>query len=639
MIEPATGVDQSSRPPRRRLPRILLIFSGSALAVAIAAAVAPWAFSNAALRTEIASQIRRVTGLDTVSQGRAVFVVLPQPHVSIEDVQFADPSGALKINARYLKGYFRVTALFAGRIEIGWATLEQPDMRIDLDGKPMPPDSVIGRAADAAPETPEAKSADEARLGAVTLVNGRAQLISRNLSRDVTIEAIDVTLDWRKPGAAAIVAGQAKINGETTAIAAWIASAAGLLRGQQSPVSLKVQSPSISLSIDGSLASAPDWGFSGRVHAATPSLRAVLEQAGYRIALPGPVRNFEVSCDAAVSAQSAIYSNLRLQFDGNEFEGALAFQARQSVPVLSGTLATNRLSLSPFLSGFPPAVGRDGQWNRDPFDLKELGLAHLDMRISAARLLFSQFEIEDAAFSVMGNEDRLEVALAGAKAYQGELKGRATFNHGVSGMGMQTTATLSGADFAALSFDAFGWPEFSGSLSGTADLHSTGDSMSELMHNLDGTAQIDATAGQLGGIDLETAVHRVDKKPLALLTNIHRGRTAFDRTGFAMRFVKGVAHIEDGRLESPSLRIGFSGAVDFAERGLDVHAIAQPAAGAGAPGGAEQDFRFDFGGAWDDLAFTPDVRDLIRQSGAAAPLFPQQNQENKTAPDNNTGGQ
>ena len=40
-------------------------------------------------------------------------------------------------------------------------------------------------------------------------------------------------------------------------------------------------------------------------------------------------------------------------------------------------------------------------------------------------------------------------------------------------------------------------------------------------------------------------------------------------------------------------------------------------------------FRFDIGGTWDDLEFTPDVRDLIRRSGAAAPLFSQQRDSGK----------
>ena len=624
MVESAAVVSGRSPPSRKLRSLIITIFAGLVILAAITAAAAPWAFSNSALRNEIAAQIRHVTGLAAISHGRAVFVVLPQPHISIDGVSFADPSGALRIDANYFKGYLRLAPLFAGRIEIASATLGQPEMQIDLDGRPMPSDSVIGRAADAAPASAEAASADAARLGAVTLVDGRARLISKQLSPDLSIDAINMTLDWRKLGAAAIVTGQARARGENAAIAAWIASPAGLLRGQQSALSLKIDAPSFSLSADGGLASMPKWQFNGHIHAAAPSVRTLLEQAEYFVPLPGPVNDFDANCEATIAAASAVLSGLHLQFDGNDFEGALAFQARDGAPLLSGTLTTNRLSLRPFLSSLSPATGRDGQWNRDPFDLKEYGPADLDFRISASHMLFSYFEIEDAAFSLMRNSGRVEMALAGAKAYQGTVRGRATFGVRGHGVSMQATGAISGADLAALSFDAFGWPEFYGALTGKANLESAGASMSELMRNLDGTAQVDVAQGQLGGIDLDSVLHRIDKSPLALLADIHRGRTAFERAGFGLRFVKGVAGIEEGKLENPSLRLGFGGTVDFGERGLDLHAAAVPSIGEAKPGKEIPKFRFDVGGSWDDLAFTPDVRGLIRRSGAAAPLFSQQ---------------
>ncbi len=622
MVEPAI-VSGPSRRSRKLLSRLIYTFSGLAVLVAITAAAAPWAFSNTALRNEIAAQIRHVTGLATISQGRAVFVVLPQPHISIYGVSFADPSGALHIDARYFKVYVRLAPLFAGRIEIASLVLIQPEMHIDLDGRPMPPDSVIGRAAGAS-GTAEAALADAARLGAVTLVDGRARLTSKQLSKDLSIDAINMTLDWRKPGAPAIVTGQARIRGENAAIAAWVASPARLLRGQQSALSLKIDAPSLSLSAGGDLASMPKWLFNGHIHATVPSVRTLLERAEYVVRLPGPFNGFDANCEATIAAEGAVLSGLRLKVDGNDFEGTLAFQARDEAPALSGTLATNRLSLRPFLSSLSRATGRDGQWNRDPFDLKEYGSADLDFRISALRVLFSFFEIEDAAFSLVRNGSRVELTLAGAKAYHGTLKGHATFDVSGHGIDARATGAISGADLAALSLDALGWPEFYGALTGTASLESAGASVSELMRNLDGTAQIDVAHGQLGGIDLDSVLHRIDKSPLALLADIHRGRTAFERAGFGLRFVKGVAGIEEGRLENPSLRLGFGGTVDFGERRLDLHAVAMPSIGEAKPGKEIPNFRFDVGGSWDDLAFTPDVRGLIRRSGAAAPLFSRQ---------------
>src|SRR5271166_1330946 len=197
-----------------------LIGGGCAFALllgAVAAAV-PWLFSTNALRHEIIAQIRQMTGLVAISQGRAVFVVLPEPHISIESIRFSDPSGALRIDADYLKGYLRVASLLRGRLEIASATLGEPKMVIDLDGHPMPSDSAIGRAVNAKSASPQATSADEERLGVVSLVNGGARLTNSRGEGDALIDAINVTLDWRKLGSAASVAGTARFRGQSANI-------------------------------------------------------------------------------------------------------------------------------------------------------------------------------------------------------------------------------------------------------------------------------------------------------------------------------------------------------------------------------------------------------------------------------------
>lgn len=627
MAAPATSVSDPSPPPRKRWLPIAYVLAFIGAILAIASAAAPWAFSNAALRSEIATQIRKLTGLAPVSQGHAVFVVLPRPHISVDDVRFADPTGALQIDARYLKGYVRLAALFTGRIEIASVTLGQPNIdanldALNLDGRQIASDTIVGRAAGTRPASAEAASADAARLGTLTLVDGRARVKSAKLSSPMSIDAINITLDWQKVGTAAYLTGSAHIRGETAEFGGWIASPAMLLRGQRSVLSLKINAPSFSFAADGGLLTSPRWQFNGRLRSALPSLRAAFEQLGYRAPPPLPFNGFDASCNASIEAGSAVFSDLRLRLDGNDFEGTLAFQTGDKGSILSGTLATSQLSLRPLLSRLPPAAGRDGQWNHEPFGLREYGATDFDLRVSAGRLLFSRFEVEDAAFSLMRTGDRMEFALAGAKAYQGTAKGRVTLNLRDDRVGLQASGVISGADLAALSFDALGWPEFYGTLTGMLDVEASGSNLRELMHNLDGTAHIDVGQGQLGGLDLESALRRIDRSPLALLTDIRHGRTAFDRASLGLRFTNGVASIEDGKLESPALKLAFGGTVDFGERALDLHAVATSPVGAAKPGKQPSDFRFDFGGSWDDLTFTPDVRGLIRRSGAAAPLLP-----------------
>lgn len=607
--------------PRRRAARAIGILGGLLLLVGIVAAAAPWAFSTKALRLEIEAQVRQMTGLATVSQGQAVFVVLPQPHISIDDISLTDPSGALRIDARFLKGYLRVSALLRGQLEIAWASLGQPDMVIDLDGRPMPSDSAIGRAANAKSASPQATSADEARLAAVTLVDGRARLKSKLGASDVLIDGINVTLDWRKLGDAARVTGQARFHGETANISAWVRHPTDLLRGGRSALTLNIDGTALSLATEGVLASAPTAQYSGHVVAAAPSIRKLVEWGGYFIRLPASFDDFALEGDASVEASGAAFSGLRLRLDGNDFEGALAVQTGEKTPVLSGTLATNLLSLRPFLANLPATVGRDGQWNRDPFDPNDLGLVDLDLRVSATRVVLPTVEMEDAAFALMSRNDRLEFTLAEAKAYQGKVKGRASVAAESSRVSVRANGAISDVDMAGLPPGAIGAGRFIGALTGSANVESSGSSVSELMRNLEGEAQITIAPGELIGIDLPQALRRIDKRPLALAIDIRHGGTAFNRASFGLRIAKGVADIQEGALRGPGVNLGFGGSIDFAERALNLRALATPSAAEPKPGQESPQFRFDVVGSWDDLAFLPDVRSLIRRSDAAAPLL------------------
>ncbi|VFU10597.1 conserved protein of unknown function [Methylocella tundrae] len=621
MAEVATTASLSPQPPRRQVTRWIAAFGFLAIFLGMTVAAVPWLFSTNVLRNEIIAQIRRMTGLIAISQGHAVFVVLPQPHISIDNIRFADPSGALRIDAAYLKGYLRVAALLQGRLEIASATLGEPEMVINLDGHPMPSDSAIGRAANAKSSSPQATSADEARLGVVSLVDGSARLTSSLGDGDLWIDAINVTLDWRKLGAAANLTGTARFRGQSADIAAIVDHPTDLMRGEQSALSLKVNGPALSLSAEGNLASAPKAQSTGRIFASAPSLRKLVETGGYFVELPAPFQDFALTSDASIGASGASFSNLRLQLDGNAYEGALAVMMGQAKPILSGTLATSDLSLRPFLANLSPALGRDGQWSHDAFDLDEENFADVDLRVSAARLALPGIELEDAAFSLMNQKQRLDIALIEARAYQGSVKGRASFAKTGAGLAMHGSAVFSGVDAAGV------WPnsieswKVEGALTAAGNVESTGANMSELMRNLNGHAQIALERGQIGGINLDQALRWIDTRPLGLADDIRYGGTGFDELGFSLRIAKGVAEIEDGRMRGRNLALGFGGSIDIGERALNVHATATTAGGEVKPGAERPKFSFDLAGSFDDLALIPDARSLIRQSGAAAPLF------------------
>jgi AsmA protein len=506
------------------------------------------------------------------------------------------------------------------------ATLYRPNMVIDIDSSPIAPDSAIGRATRTKSTSAEAATADEAKLGTVTLVEGNIRLVDRAGaggagSWDTSIQDVDVTVDWRDLGASAIVTGRASYHGEATELAAWIAQPAELLRGAQSAVTLRLKAAAGSLQTNGNLFGSPQFRYTGKINASGTSLRRLAEIGDTNFPFPGPFENVDLSCDAEIVGADASLSNIHLSLDGTDFEGALALRNAMDKPILSGTLATNLFDLTPFAASLPTALQRNGQWNHKPFELKDLDLVDLDLRISAARLKLARVEMDEAALSLMTKNGRTELALAQAKAYQGSMRGRASIVANESGLDLRLTGALSRVDLGALSSDLYGRQKLSGSITATAGGESVGSNVGELMRNLRGWAQISLEQGAIPGIDLEQALRWIDKRPLAMAVDVRGRRTSFDSASLTLRIDKGVAEIENGLLNGLGAHLSFSGQAGIAERTLDIHAVAQQPLPDGTTNFEGPQFGFAILGPWDEPALVPDLGTLIRRSGVTAPLL------------------
>ncbi len=594
---------------------------GLVLAAAVVAGLAPWAFSSLALRAEIAARIRDMTGLETVAQGTPVFAFLPRPHVGIDDVTFADPSGALRVRTRRLEGYLRVASLLVGRIEVTRVRLGRPELYIDTEGRPMPPHSAIGRAATAKSATPQASSTDQARLGAVELVDGTARIVNGTGGQEVLIEAINVVVDWPKVGNAARVDGHLGWNGETAAIDATIDRPVELIRGEPSGLDLRISAPAGKVAFDGLLESTPIARLSGRLTISAPSAPKLLALAGSSH-LRAPFDALALSCDATISQLEAACTGLGLRIDDNELVGTLTLRAQGDRTALSGKLATSALSLHRVLASLPAAMGGDGQWSRAAFTLRPERVPDLDLRLAAARVEIGGLALVDTELSLRSGEGRIEVALPTAKASGGAVTGRAVLAVSDGEVGLRVQTTFEEIGLSTATRGSLGTWRIGGATTGSATLESKGSSMSELVRNLKGSVALALASGEFAGIDLDRAFRRLDRRPLSLSEEIHRGATAFESASFILDIGRGVAAVETGRLRTPAVDLSFGGTADLAERSLNLHAVATPGAAAqGTLAHENRKFRFDVAGSFDDPLFLPDVRSLIRRSGAAAPLL------------------
>ncbi len=549
----------------------------AAILLCIGLAVAPTLFKGATLRSDIAEQVRATMGLTLTADGPVRFRLFPQPHVEMTDLRLADGSGRLAVEAQSLQGDVRFLPLLVGRLEIGSAWLDHPRLRIDLDAGAMPADSAIGRALHAAQPGPPSGQ----RLGTVTLVDGTAILKSKSQPHDILLEAINVTLDWRNLDAPATLTGAMTFAGVDADVAAWVAQPSNLLRGDSSALTLRIHSDVLDLSATGEFASSPSTRYRGRVTASAPSLPKALALAGFRGTWPAPFANLALKSDAAIGGGTLDLLNLRLRLDDNAFEGTLAYQSSGTAPTLSGTLASEQLSLAPFAASAPPVLDAERQWSREKVRPDLHDDLRLDLRVSATHMRLPPYLVDDAALSVMTRGGRTDVALVEGKAYGGALKGHASVGLSPDGFSLRAAGTLTDADASAMSWDVFGRQLAAGTLSLSANLEGAGDSADAMARSLRGWVRGKAKDGELSGFNIGLALQgQASGRDEDVVAALRKGRTPFETMDIALQVSDGTVTVDGFGLKGPTATLTLGGHADLVRRRLDLRtAASRPDAG------------------------------------------------------------
>jgi AsmA protein len=616
--EPSIPANDKSR-RRRRKRWIALVFV--AVVMSLGAAIAPWTFSSKALYEEISGQIKRSAGLFVATEEPASLTLLPRPHITFNRVFLADPAESVTIHAEKLRGNLNLLRLLTGRLELSEIALTSPAIVVDLDRAPIEPMGATARAAAAQPSSPEAMKADQEALGSLYISGGRATLRKNGKAQDIS--NIEGALNWPKVGSAATFAGNFTWRGERFRALLWVARPGELLRDQISPVTARLDSPSLNVEAEGFGQAGAKPRFNGRISASTPSVRQALNLLELQTALPAPIEHVQLAAQASAGLHELQLTNLRLFASDNELQGSLMLRQEDYRMIVQGDLSSNFLSIRPLTVDLPPMTNSDGQWSRDALDLPSIDTADVDLHVTATHARLGRLSLDDAGLSLALHSGRLEISLDQGKAYRGELKGRAVFTiRSGEGLECHITGQTSGVDAGLFGWDAAENSHISASLDSSVSLNGVGDSVAQIMRNLDGRATLTLTQGAIDGINLERALRRLDKSPLSSAIDIRSGRTSFDRAGATFQIEKGVAAVEDGFARGPGFSLSFSGSTRIADRSLAIKAIAIEADSAGKPRDKGLQIGFDIKGSWDDLNFSPDAQSFIRRSDAAAPLLP-----------------
>jgi len=155
-------------------------------------------------------------------------------------------------------------------------------------------------------------------------------------------------------------------------------------------------------------------------------------------------------------------------------------------------------------------------------------------------------------------------------------------------------------------------------------IDSSGSSVYDLTKGLNGTAGLTSRNGAIAGFNVEQLLKRIERRPLSGGGEFRTGKTPYETLTVNLKIIKGVANIEEVRMDGPSVGLALTGSASIPARELDLKGTASlvsvAARGASAAAPAFE-LPFMVQGPWDDPIILPDPQSRIQRSGAAQPIL------------------
>jgi hypothetical protein len=145
-----------------------------------------------------------------------------------------------------------------------------------------------------------------------------------------------------------------------------------------------------------------------------------------------------------------------------------------------------------------------------------------------------------------------------------------------------------------------------------------GRTLGDLLASAQGHLTFTARAGDFMGTNLNDAMRRIERQPLAVMRDWRGGRTQFDELVVNCSIINGVMEVTEGRASGQAYRLSVGGLVSLAERAYrlagNVHSST-----------AQSIVPFEVTGPIGDPSVQVNGRALLERSGAVAPFLGSRN--------------
>ncbi len=597
----------------RRLGFVLLAVGGVTAGVLTTAG---YLISPDTVRSEVLSRIRDATGLDPKLGGKVSVSLFPKGSVTFSDVVLGDPRRPA-LTAERLTARLRFFPLLIGKVEIGDVSLEKPTIAIDLDRDGGSNWSALIEAL-AQAQKPRANQV-VAGFSEMRIDDGTV-LLRKDDGRTVeTLYEVDLSLAWPSIARSFVATGHFVWHGEKVDASVTLADFAAALAGNRSGVKLRLAGAPLKAAFEGAFSTRPTIKVEGTLAADAVSLRRVMAWTGHEPLPGGGFGRFAIKAQTSVVGDSISLSGVNVELDGNSAEGVLAFSS-EGRQTLQGTLASDTLDLTPYISTIRLSTANQRAWNDTQLTPDGLNGLDFDLRLSAANVIMGSAKFGRTAIGANLRAGKLSVSIGEALAYGGIIKGSLALTNSASGIDVRSQLQFADVDLEACLGQLLGLKRLEGRGTMSMALEGSGSSILAMTRTLAGTATLTGRDGAIAGLNVEQLLKRLERRPLSGGGEFRTGRTPFDKIEMTLRVAQGTVDVQELKVESTAVRLALAGSASIPDRELDLKGTAALAVASRAntpPFGLP----FVVQGSWDDPIMLPDAEALIRRSGAAAPLL------------------
>jgi AsmA protein len=320
----------------------------------------------ASVRDAVKAEIRGATGLDPVLGDDISLSLFPSGSVRFRNVVLANqPSGEPAVAADELVARLRYFPLLAGRIEIADVTLVRPTIKVAFSaaGESNWSGLISSLARALAPQSERAPTFSEIGIqeGTVVLYDARSDATER-------LEGLEFQVAWPSISRSFGANGHFTWHKENVEASLTLTDFLAALTGDRSGLKIRLSSVPLTLAFDGSASDEPTLKVQGTLGVEASSLREALRWIGNDRLPFGGFGRFALRAQSDIGGRVASLSNVNVELDGNSAEGALTVSTDPH-RLVQGTLASDTLDLTPYVSGVRLLARNERNWSQLPITL------------------------------------------------------------------------------------------------------------------------------------------------------------------------------------------------------------------------------------------------------------------------------